>query len=396
MVCGYSLSYLRFAKPRGFKGDFYAAMYDPNWWDGQGIIYGPIFVFERWFVNSSPDFASIEFFALTGLVLIILGLLITIRTVQARGSLLVFCGVVWSLNTFFYYSFSVASNPEILELFFLLTMWWSLTNKHYNLAYFLFTCAVLTKLAPAILAPVLLLFFSWSGLAISLFMTVFVYTIVSIGQNQSLLQSLKQTLAVNPVDPAPTSEQFLGINSALSRLFGLTSSSNFQVVETISLLILFTFYSCAIVVLVRFLRLQSDFEHKNIVTYFFALFMTLLPMMHLGQAHRHTFLFLAPVFVAMKYLVKQDSNLNQRRKYNNAMSIIFIGYSFLPIYALDYFNFDDLNGRTFLGELHSSFVMVTEPIWINIILFLVILNYGNRMLNLRKKHRKILEFKAQN
>jgi hypothetical protein len=52
MICGYLFSYFGYAKPRGFKGDFYAAMYDTNWWDGQGILYGPIFVIERWIVNT--------------------------------------------------------------------------------------------------------------------------------------------------------------------------------------------------------------------------------------------------------------------------------------------------------------------------------------------------------
>jgi len=99
MVCGYLLAYFQFAKPRGFKGDFYATMYDPNWWDGQGIIYGPIFVFERWIVNSFPEVATIEFFAITSLVLIIVCLLISIRTIKANGNLLFFCVAVWSCNT---------------------------------------------------------------------------------------------------------------------------------------------------------------------------------------------------------------------------------------------------------------------------------------------------------
>jgi hypothetical protein len=32
---------------RAFYGDFYAAMYERVWWDGTGIMYGPVFVAER-------------------------------------------------------------------------------------------------------------------------------------------------------------------------------------------------------------------------------------------------------------------------------------------------------------------------------------------------------------
>lgn len=385
MVSGYSISYFSYAKPRGFTGDFSAAMYGKNWWDGKGIFYGPIFVFERWMVDFFTTVATIEFFAIGCILLLVLGLLITISTTKARGSLLVFCIAAWSLNTFYFYSFSVASNPEILELFFLLSMWWSLTNKHLKLAYFVFTCAVLTKLAPAILAPLLLLFFSWSALALSFIVALLMFSLVSIGQNQSFMESLMQTLKINPVDPQPTSEQFLGLNSALARLLGMNPNSNFHTIEIASTVLLLAIYSSAILVLVSSLQTTPKLEHKIAVTYFFALFMSMLPMMHLGQTHRHTFLFLTPVFVAMQYLISQIKDVPQRRRYRNAFYLMFLAYSFLPIYALDFYNFDDLSGMMFLEEFKSSFVMFTEPIWLNILLVAGILNYGNRVLNLRIK-----------
>ncbi len=31
-----------YAWPRAFGGDFAAAMYDPQWWDGSGVFYGPV------------------------------------------------------------------------------------------------------------------------------------------------------------------------------------------------------------------------------------------------------------------------------------------------------------------------------------------------------------------
>jgi hypothetical protein len=383
MVCGYLTSYFQYAKPRGFKGDFYAAMYDPNWWDGKGIIYGPIFVFERWIVNSYPEVATVEFFAITSLVLIIACLLISIHTIKAHGKLLLFCLAVWSCNTYFYYSFSVAANPEILELFFLLSMWWSLSNRHFKLAYFVFTCAVLTKVAPLILAPLFLLSFSWNGIAIGLLTALVFFCVVSVGQNQNLLESLAQTISVNPVDPQPTSEQFLGLNSALSRLFGLNESSNFQSIETLSQVILSLLYVWAILVLLSAFRMRSALKHREVVSYFFALFMTLLPLMHLGQTHRHTFIFLTPVFVVMKYLTLQIKDSRQQRKYNSTFNLIFLAYSFLSIYGLDFYNFNDLRGVPFSREFKSSFVMLTEPSWVNIFLFLIVLRFGNEAMNIK-------------
>ena len=383
MVCGYLVSYFRYAKPRGFRGDFYAAMYDPNWWDGQGIFYGPIFVFERWIVNSFPEVATVEFFAITSLMLIIACLLISIRIINAHGNLLIFCVGVWSCNTYLYYGFSVAANPEILELFFLLTMWYSLANRHFRLAYFVFTCAVLTKVAPLILAPLFLLFFSWSGIALSLFTALALLCLVSLGQNQNVLESLAQILSIRPVGPQPTSEQFLGLNNALSRLFGITDRSSFQSIETLSFVTLLVLYVWAILVLLSAFRMRTALEHREVVAYFFALFMTLLPLMHLGQTHRHTFIFLTPVFIAMKYLTLQIKDLSQQRKYSSTFNLIFLSYSFFSIYALDFYDFNDLRGLPFLSEFKSSLVMLTEPSWVNIFLFLIVLRFGNKVMNLK-------------
>ena len=102
MCLGYFLTYLRFAKPRGFKGDFYAAMYDSNWWDGRGVFYGPIFVFERWIVNALPSLAKVELFAFGCLVLIATALITIIRIVHADRAFTLFCVSIWTFNTFFY------------------------------------------------------------------------------------------------------------------------------------------------------------------------------------------------------------------------------------------------------------------------------------------------------
>jgi hypothetical protein len=256
-------------------------------------------------------------------------------------------------------------------------MWYSLANRHFRLAYFVFTCAVLTKVAPLILAPLFLLFFSWSGIALSLFTALALLCLVSLGQNQNVLESLAQILSIRPVGPQPTSEQFLGLNNALSRLFGITDSSSFQSIETLSFVTLLVLYVWAILVLLSAFRMRTALEHREVVAYFFALFMTLLPLMHLGQTHRHTFIFLTPVFIAMKYLTLQIKDLSQQRKYSSTFNLIFLSYSFFSIYALDFYDFNDLRGLPFLSEFKSSLVMLTEPSWVNIFLFLIVLIFLN-------------------
>ncbi len=51
-----------FAQPRQLEGDFYEAMYNPLWWDGTGLFYGPMFVFERWLMNTFPKIFTVTLF----------------------------------------------------------------------------------------------------------------------------------------------------------------------------------------------------------------------------------------------------------------------------------------------------------------------------------------------
>jgi len=380
MCTGYFFTYLRFAKPRGFEGDFYAAMYDPNWWDGNGIFYGPIFVFERWIVNAFPSVATPPVFAISCLILLAASLLIIIRVVHAGKAFTVFCVATWTFNSFFYYSFSVAANPELIELFFLVIMWWGLSTKRYNFAWFFLTCAVLTKIAPIVLAPILLLFFSWSALAISILTLVGVLTVVSIGQSQSIFSSISQIMSLKPVEPQPTSEQFLGLSSALARLFGIQAGGDFSSVLRFSLIIILILYVLAFSILLWIQKSNLHLEHEIKVAYVFSVFMCLLPLFHLGQTHRHTYLFLAPAFVAFMFVVKHDSNLTRSRAFKTAIYVEFLTYSLIPIYILDVYNFDNFGGIPFGQDFITSLLMLSEPVWLNIILFSTMLLYGIKFL----------------
>ena len=374
MCSGYFLVYLRFAKPRGFKGDFYAAMYDPNWWDGNGIFYSPIFVIERWIVNSLPSLATIEMFAFGCLGLLVSSLLIILKIVHADRVFTIFCIVIWTFNTYFYYSFSVAANPEILELVFLSIAWWCLSTKRYPLTWFVVTCAVLTKSVPIIFAPLLLLFFSWGGLVISVVTTASVLAIVSFGQKQSIFSSISQIVNIVNVPPQPESEQFLGLSNGLARLFGVPDGGNFYFATKFAFIIIATLYFLAIFVSRRIYK--SNYNHEVKVAYIFAVYMCLMPIFHLAQTHRHTYLFLAPVFIAFRFVIVHDSDLIRARTFKAFNNIVFLVYSFAPIYVLDVFSFRSFSGLAFGSDFDTSLLMLTEPVWTNILLFSVLLSYG--------------------
>jgi len=376
MCAGYFLTYLGFAKPRGFKGDFYAAMYDPKWWNGEGIFYGPIFVFERWAVNSIPSLVNVQFFAIGCLILIATALLITIRIVRADRALMLFCFVTWALNTYFYYSFSVAANPELIELVLVLMMWWSFSRKRYVLGWIALTCAVLTKLAPIIFLPLLLFFFSWSGLIQSFIIFMGVLLIVSIGQNQSILSSISQIIHVKTAGPQPASEQYLGLSSGLARLFGMQPGENFHYVLLLANVLIFVSFLISVIISFRIFTLKRNLEHEVKVAYIFALFITLLPFFHFSQTHRHTYLFLAPVFIALKYLYLHDTNGARSRIFSRFTTLLFFTYSFLPLYFLDFNNIRNLIGFPFGGDFRTSAVMLTEPVWTNLVLLGLIIIYG--------------------
>lgn len=383
MSLGYLGAYLKFARPRGFGGDFYAAMFTSGWWDGTGIFYGPIFVFERWLVNWIPALATIQFFAVGSLVLIILSMILTMKIGMFSKRANLVCLMVWTFNSYLYYSFSVVSNPELIQLFFLILMWWGLTTKNYTVAWIGLTIAALTKLVPFFLFPILLLFFSWTGLLASVLIVIIALVILSVGQGESVLSLISQTIgmntsasASNTSSPQPDSEQFLGLSSAVARALGMQIGQDFRIVTGISNLIILTLYLLVVAVAIKAKKFNVFTKHNILVAYVFALFMSLLPILHLSQVHRHTYLYLTPVWVALWIVYVQDESSERSSKLLRLTTWLFIAYSFLPLYFLDFFNVDNLRGLHFGSGFTSSIIMLTEPIWLNLVLLLSIACYG--------------------
>jgi hypothetical protein len=383
MSLGYLSAYLKFAKPRGFGGDFYAAMFSSKIWDGSGIFYGPIFVFERWIVDGLSSIATIQFFAIGSLVLISLSLLLTIRIGGLQKKEVLYCLVVWTFNSYLYYSFSVVSNPELIQLFFLILMWWALTNRNYKIGWIAITLAALTKLVPLFLFPVLLLFFSWTGLVASVLIVLVALILLSIGQGESIFSLISQSIAMNTSasasntsSPQPDSEQFLGLSSAIARFLGMQPGQDFKYITGFSNLLILVLYVIVLVVSLAIYRSKILTEHEVFVAYVFALFMALLPMLHLSQVHRHTFIYLTPVWIALRIVYSHDESRERSRRYMRLTNWLFIVYSFIPIYFLDIYNVNNSIGSHFGSEIVPSLLMLTEPVWLNLFLLFSILYYG--------------------
>jgi hypothetical protein len=375
-ICGFVATFLIFAAPRNFRGDFYSAMYDPKWWDGSGLIYGPLFVMKRWLVNAFPEIFSIQFFGFFSIFLILFSLIIClIVTNRSRAGTLI-CLSVWTLNSFYYYSFSVAAIPELIELLMLMVVWWGFSAKRYIIAAIALTLAVLTKLVPIVLAPLVLIFFSWTGLISAITIGTSLFLLVSIGQNQTFSSSISQFLETKSAEPQPTSEQFLGMSSALARILGLEPNSNFLLVNRLALIAAVTIYFLILLISFKVSKVDLLIEHRVRVAFLFILYLGLLPFLHLNAAHRHTFIFLAPVFVGFAFILSYDDNLERVSKFKKCLIIEFFLYSFTPLFTLDVFNFDGFLGVQLGEDLLTTFLYISEPIWINLILVATLLLYA--------------------
>lgn len=371
----YFVVYLLFARPRGFKGDFYAAMYDPNWWDGEGLFYGPLFVFERWFVNSFPEIATVNFFAFQVFLILAVTLLITLRIVRADKVFSIFGLSVWTANSYFYYSFSVAANPEILELIFIVWMWWALSRKYIKTAYAFFSLAVITKVVPIIFSPVLLLVFNPQAFIVGFLIIVISILIVSFGQQEDIISILRDLIPVSIVDPQPNSEQFLGLSNALSRVFGISPGGDFKIVTNLAIGLTIILYILVTYIAISVFRTISKSNYEISIAYIFSAFMSLMPLMHFTNTHRHTYLFLGPVWIALRYVYINNVNLKNSLIFSRVFTTLFILYTFLPIYFLDISPLSKLSG-IHLGETNLSFLMLSEPIWTNLAIIVTIIIYG--------------------
>ena len=188
----------RDARPRGFAGDFTAAMFTNQYWDGTGVLYGPVFVFERWLVDAAPSVFTPTFFAVAcipprpgGVRRARSG----VPTPASRRPHLVVA--LWLCSSRLSYSFSVAANPECLELAFIagavaLAVPSGRRNERGEGA--LLGAAALTKYVPWALVPGLLARRRWQAIVGAVVCFVVLAVVTAIGQGTGPIETVGDIL----------------------------------------------------------------------------------------------------------------------------------------------------------------------------------------------------------
>jgi glycosyl transferase family 87 len=358
-----------YAWPRGFAGDFLAAMYNPMWWDGTGIMYGPVFVIERWSVNAWPHVLTIQAFALANIVVVALAFGLGLAAVRADRTIAVAALTVWLCARPLYYSFSVAANPEMLELLLLSIAWYAATRARPAVAWSAVVLAALTKVIPIVFAP--LLFYRTSKRAIGIGAAIGIALVVIVGVGQHLsAQELVWALVVpsqhtrqgillqsDHIWPTPSYAIAAGLNSAVARAAHLSDRDPaLAIVQRITNVVTLAVYVISVIVTWRVLRSRRALADRTRLALAYGMFFALMPLMTL-HTHPHTFVFLLPAWTAIIASLVDDANRRRAVTFGALFLVTYICVA-LPAVAVPV---DRLSGT----RLATSTIFA-DPIWANL------------------------------
>jgi hypothetical protein len=388
----------KYANARGFKGDFFEAMFGDFYWDGTGVFYGPVFTFEKKLTVLFPNFITINFFAYLNILLAassFLALIYTTLLVSSNESnadksayskfsnrstnllLIGFFLALWLCSSTLYYSFSVAANPEFLMLSLLSLSFLFIQKKKYALAYVLILFAILTKVIPVIFICIFLLHPSRRGMK---YLSAFLLSVVvalSVIQKLTIFETLAAILIpkaenqgkiinlTSHYQPAPESWQSLGLNSAIARACGITCNVSLDSIQNISFAIIAVIYLFSVIVLMRNSRQKEIWQRSIDISFQFSLLFALLPIIS-PSSHPHYFLFLLPSFVGIFGILFMDHNHTRR----NCISIIVLGVYLVQNVPYIYVRV----GELFAFDLGSNLFLLDKA-WTNLIYVLVIIVY---------------------
>jgi hypothetical protein len=388
----------KYANARGFKGDFFEAMFGDFYWDGTGVFYGPVFTFEKKLLELFPNFITINFFAYLNILLAAISFLALIyatllissnesnvyRSAYSKSSkqstkilFIGFCLALWLCASTLYYSFSVAANPEFLMLSLLSLSFLFVQKKKYALAYVLILFAVLTKVIPVIFICIFLLHPSRRGMK---YLSAFLLSVVvalSVIQKLTIFETLAAILIpkaenqgkiinlTTAYQPTPDSWQSLGLNSAIARACGITCKVSLDSIQNISLAIVAAIYLFSVIVLMRNSRQQDTWQRSIDISFQFSLLFALLPIIS-PSSHPHYFLFLLPSFVGIFGILFMDQNHTRR----NCISITVLGVYWVQNVPYIYVRL----GEMFAIDLDSNLFLLDKA-WSNLIYVLVIIVY---------------------
>jgi len=364
--------------PSQFSGDFRAAMYDKDWWNGTGIMYGPVFVAERWLVNAWPGLFTVYLFALLNIPAVALAFLLSAAAarVSRTGAFVAFAA--WVCFRALYYAFSVSANPEILELLFLSLAWFAASRARPTVAWVAVAVAALTKVIPAIFAPLLVLRASVKAVVAALVTSLMIVIAAGVGQHltpRQLVMAIvvptqygsQVTVQSDHIWPYPSTSMMQGLSSAMARAARLTDDdpalARVQRVAT-SLTIALYLLSCAVAV--RVLRGRHALPEATRLTLSYGLFFALMPLMTF-HTHPHTFVFLLPAWTAIVATLMAEG-VRRRTMVGGALFLIAYALTGLPAVAVP---FDRL-----MGTRLASSPPFADPIWANFGLVLALCVYA--------------------
>jgi len=378
--------------PRHFRGDFYNAMFGS--WNGQGIYYGPVFVIERWLVDISPHFFNEYFFAVLDVPLLVLAFFLSTRAARLGQGATVLALAAWVCFHWVPYAFSVAANPEMVELALLCAAWWAITRRN-SLGLAMTAAAALTKRIPALFIPLVIMNEpSKRSAIVGTLVSAAIVTVVGVGQHLGPAAILRATL--NPASlslqqigpggfhafaagevpdilaqPFPYPSQFLGLSNALARLFGrpindwsLPFFQGFYYVVTIGVILFATYLAYALL----HGRHRIPRPESEILT--FAFFFALMPLASI-TTHPHTFIFLLPTWTAIIAIV-QIGPVDWRKGALATLAAACYLFTGFPAVAV----LVDRHLGTHFG-LSPAF---QDPIWANLLLLLCLFAYGTSRL----------------
>jgi hypothetical protein len=298
------------AWPRGFSGDFSAAMFDPASWDGNGIQYGPVFVIERWLTEAAPELFTIYFFAIANLAFVAVAFVASSRAVRASAVAIVVAAGAWLGFNRLSIGLGVAANPEFLELGLLCVAWLAASRQRANVQGAVHGVAAVTKLAPTVFLLSLLLWRRWRAVGVAAAVAGSLIALVGYGQGLSPLGAIAGALAPVGNEPGPASgldsylvphlsREFLSVGSALARASGLSEgdSASAAYIPLIAVFIVVVAVIVATASATLLHRRRSEIG-ADAVHLTYVIFFALLPIVTL-RAHPHTFLFLLPVWTGV-------------------------------------------------------------------------------------------------
>jgi len=360
--------------PRKFSGDFSAVMFGPDYWDGSGFVYGPIFTGQKIFVENFPNIFTSFSFAIMNIFLATASLILCSLAIGLKRKELPLILAIWTCFMPLTYAFSVSANPEFLELLFLSLSWYFLASNRLTRAWVSVVAGALTKVIPIIFFVILV--FRRSPRASFAAFTFFVVTVLGLGllRSMSPIQAVSATLipSLNMpggkvemsdlIRPVPSSLQMLGLNSAIARAFSMTDGADSLArVQYITWLISGFIFLMSCLIIVRLLTGSYAIPEKAKLTCSYIILFSNLPLLT-QMPHLHTFIFLVPAFTGLAWLVLNETNSRTKILLLLSLSILYLIVG-IPGVLIKFLNFISIR--------EYEFMLLYDPIWANLVLIVI-------------------------